>query len=148
MGKNFIIREKCKEYFDNLRCQDIYREAQDAIYNKEIGVEKTKATLSSNIFHGILSNVEIPAEEKKPRRITQEGFLVMAAGGETTARVLTTGTFHLLANKDMVVRLKAELRSIMPEPTSKVHLKTLEQLPWLVRQYTHLNSGFLSNLGN
>lgn len=74
----------------------------------------------------------MPVEEKRARRIAQEGFLIMAAGGETTARVLTTATFHLLTNKDALTRLKNELETIMPEPDSKVELKVLEQLTWLV----------------
>ena len=60
---------------------------------------------------------------------------MLAAGGETTARVLATATYHLLANKDTaLLKLKNELATVMIKPDSRMGMKTLEQLPWLVRR--------------
>ncbi|KAG9243560.1 cytochrome P450 [Calycina marina] len=109
----------------------IHLEAREAIQNAELRSTKAEAAPSSDIFHEILSSAGMPAEEKTSRRIGQEGFLIMAAGGETTARTLTVATFHLLANKDVTAQLKEELKSVMPEPESQVELKILERLPWL-----------------
>lgn len=84
------------------------------------------------IFNSILSSSLVP-EEKGTSRIAQEGFVVVVAGGETTARVLTTATFHLLANRDTaLLRLKRELALAMPDPDARIDMKTLEHLPWLV----------------
>jgi cytochrome P450 len=87
----------------------------------------------STIFSSILSSRILPPEEKTTNRIAQEGFVIVVAGGETTARVLTMATFHLLANRDSaLLRLRSELTLAMPDKTTRVSIKTLEQLPWLV----------------
>ena len=58
---------------------------------------------------------------------------MIAAGGETTARVLATATFHLLANQNSVlVKLKNELVTVMEDPNTRPDMRTLEKLPWLV----------------
>ena len=90
------------------------------------------ASRSSSIFRAILSS-SLPTDEKKRNRIAQEGFVVIAAGGETTARVLATASFHLLANRDSVlVKLKDELVTTMEDPNTRPNIGTLEKLPWLV----------------
>ena len=59
--------------------------------------------------------------------------MIVVAGGETTAQVLTIATFHLLANRDTaLLQLKRELALVMPEADARIDMKTLEQLPWLV----------------
>ena len=62
-----------------------------------------------------------------------EGFILVGAGGETTAQTLTVLTFHLLNNHEILLELRAELDRIMPDPESSVPWQTLEQLPLLVR---------------
>ena len=92
-----------------------------------------KRARRSTLFDSILENKTLPDEEKQKSRMAQEGFVAVAAGGETTARVLTTATYFLLANKTtFLARLVAELAAVAPDPTVHVSLKTLEQLPWLV----------------
>ena len=72
-------------------------------------------------------------DDKKRNRIAQEGFVVIAAGGETTARVLANATFHLLANQgSALVELKHELTIAMEDPNARPDVRTLEKLPWLV----------------
>ena len=90
------------------------------------------AAQSNNIFRSILSS-SLSSKEKKRDRIAQEGFVIIAAGGETTARVLATATFHLLANQDSALaRLKDELAIAMEDPNTIPDMRTLEKLPWLV----------------
>ena len=88
---------------------------------------------SINVFQSILSSRSLPMHEKEAGRIAQEGFVVLVAGGETTARVLTTATYHLLACKGPALqKLRGELENVMVDPHDQVDVKTLEQLPWLV----------------
>jgi hypothetical protein len=55
------------------------------------------------------------------------------AGGEATARVLATASFHIVANKHRVLSLlRLELETAFPDPDMELDLKTLEKLPWLV----------------
>ena len=83
---------------------------------------------SSNIFKTILSSHNLPPEDKQPQRIAQEGFVVLIAGGETIAQVLTSATFHLLTNKSTALaKLKIELANVMLDPNTRVELSVLEQ---------------------
>ena len=104
----------------------------DGLQNQKPGFKPSSAQ-SSNIFQNILSSDSLSIEEKRRNRIAQDGFVVLAAGGETTGRVLTNATYHLLANKETALqRLKGELASVMPDPNMRADIKTLERLPWLV----------------
>ena len=99
------------------------------------GLQKRATRL--NLFESILEQQNLPLEEKQKKRIAQEGFVVIAAGGETTARVLTTATYFLLANKNtFLARMNDEIAAVAPDPAANVSLKTLEQLPWLVSPNT------------
>lgn len=87
----------------------------------------------STIFENCLQSHHLSADEKKMQRLAQEAFTIIVAGGETTARVLATATFHIMANKERVVpRLLDELRLVMADPSDIMSLKSAEQLPWLV----------------
>ena len=88
---------------------------------------------SPTIFHEILSS-DLPASEKHAKRLGEEGFVVIAAGGETTGRTLAVATYFILSNPRILSTLKLELRNAMPLPYDKPKLKDLEQLPWLVSQ--------------
>ena len=91
----------------------------------------------SSMFHSILLSEGLPPEEKRRERIAQDGFVVMVAGGETTARVLTAATYHLLTNKDTILaRLQKEVGAIDVDSNTRPDLKTLERLPWLVWMLT------------
>ena len=118
----------------------MHRQAEVAIRNeKDNSIRKCDEeegpiiTKNPNVFQSILASKSLPAVEKEKNRIAQEAFVVLVAGGETTARVLTTATFHLLANKGTALaRLKKELFAAMEDPDVEVDVKALEQLPWLV----------------
>jgi cytochrome P450 len=61
-----------------------------------------------------------------------EGFILVGAGGETTAQTLAVLTFHLLNNPLVLRKLRAELDSAMPDPERQLPWQQLEQLPYLV----------------
>lgn len=89
-------------------------------------------TKRHNIFHTILQS-SLPPPEKEPKRLGQEGFVAIAAGGETCGRMLTNALYYILTDKDRVMPLLAqELKEVMPTPDVQPELKALEQLPYLV----------------
>ena len=96
-------------------------------------VVESKSEPSANILHHILES-NLPAEEKMTRRMGEEAFTVIAAGGETVARTLTTAAYHLVANPSMLQKLRAELREVQPDPREHTELQQLEQLPYLVSE--------------
>ena len=129
--------------------QDMYtkanraiRDSQNDLRSKSIESLDGTTARSTNVFESILASKVLPTKEKEANRIAQEGFVVLVAGGETTARVLTTATFHILAKKETVLlRLKEELATVMVDPDTQVDVKTLEQLPWLVSPLSRDGNG-------
>ncbi|KAL8933993.1 MAG: hypothetical protein Q9216_006123 [Gyalolechia sp. 2 TL-2023] len=82
------------------------------------------------LFQQILES-NLPAHEKTSSRMGQEGFSVIAAGGETVARTLTVLTYHLLANPDLLLKLRQELKCAQPDLLTPLSFHELERLPWL-----------------
>ena len=62
-----------------------------------------------------------------------EGFILVGAGGETTAQTLAVLTFHLLNNPESLFELRSELDKVMPDPNISVPWQTLENIPLMVR---------------
>ncbi len=88
---------------------------------------------SRNLFQSLLGSKHLSPMEKERDRITQEAFVVLVAGSETTARILTNAMYHLLANpKTALLRLKEELATLLVNSESPLSVKELEHLPWLV----------------
>jgi cytochrome P450 len=59
-----------------------------------------------------------------------EGQTFIAAGTNTVSSVLKTTSFHLLANPEILYKLKEELASVIPNPEKSVPLQQLSQLPY------------------
>jgi cytochrome P450 len=97
------------------------------IANNQSGDKKADGT----IFQALLDS-DLPAEEKSADRLQDEGQTLVGAGSETTATSLSVITFYLLEDKQKLAKLRAELKTVMPTPTSDVSLTALEQLPYLV----------------
>lgn len=84
-----------------------------------------------NLMQSILRS-NLPSSEKTQNRMAQESFSVLIASGDTIARTLTTAVYHLVANHDLLGRVREELVTIMPGPNDEVELHQLESLTWLV----------------
>ncbi|KAL8697028.1 MAG: hypothetical protein Q9224_002505, partial [Gallowayella concinna] len=89
------------------------------------------ATSRPTLFKHLLS-FSLPAKEKTPKRIGEEAFSIIAAGGETVARTLTIATYHLLVNPTALERLRDELKGVQPDPDIALEYRTAEKLPWMV----------------
>jgi cytochrome P450 len=106
-------------------------QAKEAIQAHESS-EKDDPNAKRNIFRAILANPSLPDAEKVYDRISQEGVVAIAAGGETTGRALATATFFLLENRTTLLpRLKEEIMSVMPKVDDRPAVKELEKLPLL-----------------
>lgn len=107
--------------------QKMVRAQVDDIIAKNKEGKKTKGT----VFQALLDS-DLPPEEKSADRLQDEGQTIVGAGSETTAKSLAVITFYLCEDKKKLERLREELRTVMPTPTSSVSLTTLEQLPYMV----------------
>ena len=92
---------------------------------KSAGDEKAKT-----IFHGIMHS-RLPPEERAVERLVDEAFILIVAGGETTARVLTVILTHLLQNEDLFARVRQELDQVVDRDGSPdlPESRVLEDLP-------------------
>ena len=106
-----------------------YRDATDPKKSERKQVEMTEQ--KPRFLHQILES-NLASSEKTAERMSQEGFSIIAAGGETVARTLTTMTYHLITNPPILAKLRRELQSAQPDPLNPLPFKELEQLPWLV----------------
>ena len=77
-------------------------------------------TNRANLFQTILSSPVLNEEDKSVKRLSQEAAVFLAAGGETCARALSVGLFHILANKAKVLPpLLEELKGINASADSR-----------------------------
>ncbi|KAI0838317.1 cytochrome P450 [Hypoxylon sp. FL0890] len=94
--------------------------------------EEWRGTDHPTIFHTILDS-KLPSHEKTVERLSDDAQVVVMAGTLTTATTLELITFWLLSQPETLLKLKEELRTVMPsvEDVGKVSLATLEALPYL-----------------
>ncbi|KAM0543454.1 hypothetical protein ACHAPJ_012318 [Fusarium lateritium] len=95
------------------------------------------------IFHEILRS-DIPASEKGTKRLTDKAMVLVTAGSETTASTLAAITYHLLADPSLMAKLRAELKTVMPDPDQlpdQTKLKTLPFLNALIEEAVRLYPG-------
>ena len=93
--------------------------------------EKSSTQVPQNMFDKLLAP-DVPASERSLERLQDEGLVVLGAGTETVAHTLTVSTFYLCTNRNVLIRLREELRQVLPTPTSSASLLELEKLPYLV----------------
>lgn len=60
-----------------------------------------------------------------------EGQQLLAGGTDSGSHMLTTITYHLLANPDAMAKLKKELKEATPDQDSGLERLVLEKLPYL-----------------
>ncbi|KAF3905966.1 hypothetical protein ABW21_db0202724 [Orbilia brochopaga] len=63
--------------------------------------------------------------------LAAEALLTVAAGMDTTGHALTLAAYYLMKNLDVQAQLLAELKTVMPTPTSPVAEEQLDHLPFL-----------------
>ncbi|KAE8336194.1 hypothetical protein BDV24DRAFT_142415 [Aspergillus arachidicola] len=88
------------------------------------------ANSRKTIFDALCAESVRP-EERTVARVRDEAMVVFGAGTETTARVLATGSYYLYRDKPRLEKLRAEIKTVMPDSTDHVSLAQLESLPYL-----------------
>ncbi|KAI1819103.1 cytochrome P450 [Xylaria intraflava] len=113
---------------------DLLKQAEQAVkdYADPINGHEKESQGAHNLFRTVLSSKVLDPSDKRATRMAQEAFTVIAAGSETSGRILSTATFFIIAHQDRVLpRLLEELKSVMPERSSRPSIHELESLPWL-----------------
>ena len=104
---------------------------QHMVAQQSTAEKKPAKTSQKTIFDG-LTDSSVPPKERSPRRIEDEALMLILGGTETTARALTVAAFYLYQNKPLIMKIRKELRPIMPTPATEASWTQLEQLPYLV----------------
>ena len=98
--------------------------------------EKKDEVLESGhrtIFHEVINSPHLPQEEKSPGRLIQEAAAMVGPAGESTSQVLAAIAYFVVADSNILAKLRDELRSLIPNANSPMpSLKHLEKLPYLV----------------
>ena len=89
-----------------------------------------KEKKSDTVFEALLE-VGLPAAEVSHTRLHHEATAIVGAGIETTHRVLSVATFHILANPPVHQRLRQELVNAFPDPHNPPSLDELNRMPYL-----------------
>lgn len=81
-----------------------------------------------SVYDSVLDSKVLPPEEKGLRRLQEEGALLVLAGTDSPAKSLSVIFYHLLANPEIMKKLRTELDTVAtPNPT----WTELERLPYL-----------------
>jgi cytochrome P450 len=101
--------------------------------NKTTAERKHDKRTQRTTFH------DVPSGDHHPPRRRQKDFhtrlSVLGTGAETTARTLAYISFELIQNPKMLEELRRELKTVLPNPDTVALISTLEQLPFLVRDF-------------
>ncbi|CEL06536.1 hypothetical protein ASPCAL09709 [Aspergillus calidoustus] len=92
--------------------------------------EKESGKSTRTIAHR-LGDPALPVEERSIARQEEESLIVLAAGTETTGRVLSLAAYYIYQDQNVLRRLREEVQTVLPTPTSTCALSELEQLPYL-----------------
>lgn len=121
--------QQASKAVDDFRQEQVENDSDEKL-EKSVFRPNTK---QGSVFEALLNNPALSAKEKEAERISQEAFVILAAGGETTSRVLTNATYYILADQEsLLASLQAELLQVMPQTSDIPSLVELEKLPLLV----------------
>lgn len=96
--------------------------------------EKTDSiSRPKSVIVSALTDPGVPPEEKTLDRLLDEGETIIFAGIDTTARTLSVAMFHLLNNKQILLRLRRELASVAKREDQQWTTALLEAIPYMVR---------------
>ncbi|VUC29008.1 unnamed protein product [Clonostachys rosea] len=84
----------------------------------------------STIFTSLLEDSTLPREEKTTARLASEANSIMVGGTESTAVTLSLFTYHVLANPDVLDRIRAEIDTVTADDQGRLPGHKLEQLPY------------------
>ena len=109
----------------------IYEFTAQSMQAAESSADGKQESKRGTIFEK-LTDPTLPPEERTFARVHDESGVILQAGTESISRSLTICAFHLAHQPSMWEKLREELRSVLPTPTSTATWAQLEQLPYLV----------------
>ncbi|KAI9372980.1 cytochrome P450 [Aspergillus egyptiacus] len=96
-----------------------------------------------------LTDPSLPPYERTLQHLQDEASELLTAGTEATGDALARAAYYLAKDKVILDKLRAELKQVMPTPTSTATWRELEQLPYLtgvINEALRLSYGLLGRL--
>ncbi|KAL3465726.1 cytochrome P450 [Aspergillus heterothallicus] len=93
--------------------------------------EEVEKRRKRTIFYDILDSAVLLPRDKTPKRMAEEAFGMVVAGGYTTGKAMACLMYHLHANPVWLEKVHAELDSVIHSPSDAVTLSQLQALPIL-----------------
>lgn len=92
------------------------------------------------IMHNIFSS-DMPESEKAVPRVTEEAYVILVAGTDTTAGTMGVICYHLLTMPCILKKVKEELATVIPDADKLPTCADLVNLPYMVSNpYEHYTS--------
>lgn len=114
----------------NAPLQRIRNQVHEVLEYKGI-YEKTDRERKT-VLEELRDSEKLPPEEKTLQRLSEEGSILLIAGSETPAKTNAVLWYYMLANRDKLARLRAELATVYPDPKGPLpSITVLEKLPFL-----------------
>ncbi|GLA25618.1 hypothetical protein AnigIFM63326_002359 [Aspergillus niger] len=130
--------------------EDLYARSVAALERNPTSVQQDeKVSNSRGAILDAIAGPHMPAHMRTPVRLMNEGLALAIAGTETTARSLSVGTYHLLTRDDIRLKLREELKTVMPTPDTRMGRTELEKLPYLsgvINESMRLSTGVSSRM--
>ncbi|KAK4553806.1 hypothetical protein LTR86_008981 [Recurvomyces mirabilis] len=91
-----------------------------------VGEKELDERRPRTVFHGIM-NSNLPSVDKSMDRLADEAFVLVMAGGETTAKVTLVTLVHLLQDPSLLAQLRSLLDGVME--AGRPSYRDLEAIP-------------------
>ncbi|KAK4141804.1 cytochrome P450 [Dichotomopilus funicola] len=126
------------DYQDEMKDQIIRAKAVHAHATNEKAAfpDSPNNTQQQSLFTALLES-GLPPAELSTKRLQQEALTITTGGMETTMYTFSRCCYYVLSNPAILSKLRAELFTAIPDPTTQGEqitmppLETLEQLPYL-----------------
>ncbi|PWY91666.1 putative cytochrome P450 [Aspergillus sclerotioniger CBS 115572] len=109
-------------------------------------VESRETKASRMTMFEAMNGDEIPAVERTIERLTDEAQILIAAGTETTARVLVILTYYLCLHQDILLRLRKELSKLGTDRPTWTDLENVPYLRAVINEGLRLSIGLTIRL--
>lgn len=88
--------------------------------------------VNPTIYHHLLSASKDGGDVRSRRDLIEEAFSLLQAGSEGPGNVCTVGTFYVLNDPCIHIKLFDELCDAWPDKNTRIGYAVLEKLPYLV----------------
>ncbi|KAI1160687.1 cytochrome P450 [Nemania serpens] len=95
------------------------------------GEKHVGANESSNTLFTAILESDLPPQELEIGRLQHEAIGLIGGAVETTSYALIVCSYHVLSNKDVLEKLRSELRTAIPRIQDTPDVDTLMRLPYL-----------------